>query len=237
MDGTSQFAPLDPVVRVPAPKYVQAAAIVRAQVADGTLRPGQAAPSGARLARLTGFSALTCRKALRTLVREGVLAPGPTSAARLRVAVPPGASPGDAARALSGALTAARRASGLTQPALSALTGYSVTAIGHAETGRLWQSRQFWEKTDLALAADGELTRLYDAYRAEPARPADAPWPPSPPALTHLTLHWSDGTATTAYPSDFPVLAGNGNHNSLPHVPPVSLTTPEPGRRHQPRTT
>jgi hypothetical protein len=247
MDGTSQFAPLDPVVRVPAPKYVQAAAIVRAQVADGTLRPGQAAPSGARLARLTGFSALTCRKALRTLVREGVLAPGPTPAARLRVAVPPGASPpGDAARALSGALAAARRASGLTQPALSALTGYSVTAIGHAETGRLWQSRQFWEKTDLALAADGELTRLYDAYRAEPARPADAPWPPpSPPALTHLTLHWSDGTATTAYPSDFPVLAGNGNHNSLPHVPPVSPplslaggTSPEqrkaPARRNAP---
>jgi hypothetical protein len=34
---------------VTAPKYAQAAAIVRAQVADGMLKPGQAAPSGARL--------------------------------------------------------------------------------------------------------------------------------------------------------------------------------------------
>ena len=42
-----------------APRYVQVAAIVRAQVADGTLEPGQAAPSGAQLARLTGFSPLT----------------------------------------------------------------------------------------------------------------------------------------------------------------------------------
>jgi hypothetical protein len=209
MDGTSQFAPRAPIAKVPVPKYVQAGAIVRAQVTDGTLRPGHAAPSGARLARLTGYCELTCRKALRTLVREGVLTPGPTPAARLRVAVPPGASPpGDASRALSGALAAARRASGLTQPALSALTGYSVTAIGHAETGRLWQSRQFWQKADLALAAGGELTSLYDAYRAETASPAIPRQPGTPPpeaqavpaALTRLTLHWSDGTVTTAYP-------------------------------------
>jgi hypothetical protein len=33
----------------------------------------------------------------------------------------------------------------------------------HAETGRLWQSREFWEKADAALAADGELARLHDA--------------------------------------------------------------------------
>lgn len=196
---------------VPVPKYMQAAAIVRAQATDGTLRPGQAAPSWAALASLTGFCALTCRKALQVLVSEGVLVPGPTPAARLRVKALPGASPADAARSLSLALAAARRASGLTQPALAALTGYSVTAIGHAETGRLWQSPQFWEKTDLTLAAGGELTRLNDA--------------------------WSDGTATTAYPSDFPVLAGNGNHRSLPQAPPASLTTPEPGRRPQPGTT
>jgi hypothetical protein len=97
----------------------------------------------------------------------------------------------------------------LTQPALAALTGYSVTTIGHAETGRLWQSREFWEKADLALAAGGELTRLYHAYRAETAGTGQ-PGSPSPdahagpPALTGLTLHWSDGTATTAYPSGFP---------------------------------
>jgi hypothetical protein len=223
---------------------MQAAAIVRAQVTDGTLRPGQAAPSGASLASFTGYCTLTCRKALRVLVREGVLMPGPTPAARLRVTTLPGdESSRDSAGTLSRTLAAARRASGLTQPALSALTGYSVTAIGHAETGRLWQSRQFWEKTDLALAAGGGLTRLYDAYRAEAAT-TDADTPPpgplpsaGPPALTHLTLHWSDGTATTAYPSDFPVMTGNGGHRSLPHAPPASLTSPELGRGPQSRPT
>jgi DNA-binding transcriptional MocR family regulator len=168
-------------VTAPARKYLQAAAIVRAQVADGTLRPGQAAPSGASLASLTGFDPLTCRKALRVLEREGVLMPGPTPSARLRVKALPGAGPEDAARSLSRALAAARRASGLTQPALAALTGYSVTTIGHAETGWLWQPRQFWEKTDLTLAAAGELTRLYDAYRAETASTGGATPPPSRP--------------------------------------------------------
>jgi DNA-binding XRE family transcriptional regulator len=192
-------------------KYEQAAAIVRAQITDGTLKPGQPAPSGDALARLTGFSTLTCRKALRTLIRDGILTPGLSPAARPRVAVPGGPRPGDAARRLSRALAAARRASGLTQPALAALTGYSVTTIGHAETGRLWQSRQFWEKADLTLAAGGGLTSLYDAYRAEtasPASPASPGQPGTPPpeaqavpaALSRLTLHWSDGTVTTAYP-------------------------------------
>jgi DNA-binding XRE family transcriptional regulator len=198
-------------VTAPARKYTQAAAIVRAQVTDGTLRPGQAASSRASL---TGFDPLTCRKALRVLEREGVLMPGPTPSARLRVKALPGASPADAARCLSRALAATRRASGLTQAALAALAGYSVTTIGHAETGRLRQSRQFWEKTDLALAAGCELTRLYDAYRAEaagtdggtppPSMPSSMPPPIGSPSLTHLTLHWSDGTATTAYPLSFP---------------------------------
>lgn len=197
---------------LPAPRYAQAAEIIRAQVADGTLKPGQPAPSGAQLARLTGFSTLTCRKGLRTLLADGTLTPGPTPGARPRVAGPPRASPGNAARELSRALASSRRANGLTQPALSALTGYSVTTIGHAETGRLWQSPEFWAKTDLALGAGGALTRLHDAYRAEAVGP-DAPGQPGaappgadagPPALTHLTLHWSDGTATTAYPGSFP---------------------------------
>jgi hypothetical protein len=186
-------------------KYEQAAAVVQAQVADGTLKPGQPAPSGAQLARLTGFSTLTCRKALRTLIRDGVLTPGPSPAARPRAAVPGGPRLADAARRLSRALAAARRGSCLTQPALAALTGYSVTTIGHAETARLWQSRQFWEKADLTLAAGGELTRLYDACRAEPATPGQPGTPPPgaeavPAALSRLTLHWSDGTVTTAYP-------------------------------------
>ena len=63
-------------------RHVQAAAIIRAQIADGTLKPGQAAPSGAQLARLTGFCALTCRRALRDLVADGTLVPGASPNAR-----------------------------------------------------------------------------------------------------------------------------------------------------------
>jgi DNA-binding XRE family transcriptional regulator len=168
-------------------------------------------PSGARLARLTGFSALTCRKGLRLLVREGVLCPGSSPAARLRVSVPEGTRGDGAARALSRGLAARRHACGLTQPALSALIGVSVTTIGHAETGRLWQSREFWEKTDLALAAGGELTRLHDAYRAGTAGPVSEEPPPPPvpvpraASLVRMTMHWSDGTVTTVCPPAPPV--------------------------------
>ena len=185
-----------------APKYAQAAAIVRAQVADGTLKPGQPAPSGAALARLTGFSTLTCRRALRDLLTEGTLVPGPSRNACPRVAAP--GKPGtDAAAALSRALAALRRAAGLSQPACAALAGYSTTTVGHAETGRLWQTRAFWEKADIILAADGELTRRHDAYRAGLADPAPAPSPPAAPrpqAVTHVTLHWDDGTTSVLYP-------------------------------------
>ena len=115
---------------------------------------------------------------------------------------------GDAARALSGALAALRRAAGLSQPALAALAGYSVTTVGHAETGRLWQARAFWEKADLALAADGELTRRHDAHRAALAGPAPSPAPPlsepAPGALASVTLHWADGTHSTFYPPTGP---------------------------------
>jgi transcriptional regulator with XRE-family HTH domain len=156
------------------PKYAQVARIIRAQIADGTLKPGSPAPSGAALARATGFAQLTCRRALVLLIREGILRPGPSRNARPRVAGADPAGPDLAARAaaLSGALAARRRAAGLTQPELSALAGCSVTTIGHAETGRLWQSRRFWETADKALNAGGHLLTLHDAYRA--ATPPDA---------------------------------------------------------------
>lgn len=189
------------------PRHAQAAALVRAQVTDGTLKPGQAAPSGAQLARLTGFSLLTCRRALRDLITEGTLVHGVSASARPRVAVAVAAVPraADAARALSGALAALRRAAGLTQPGFAALMGCSVTTVGHAETGRLWQARAFWEKSDIVLAAEGELTRRYDAYRAGlvgPARSAEPPPPlsePRPRTITSVTLHWSDGTVSAFY--------------------------------------
>src|ERR1700730_12717765 len=105
------------VTGLPARKYEQAAAIVRAQSADGTLKPGQPAPSGDALARLTGFSTLTCRKALRILVAEGTLTPGPLPGPPPRAPPPAGPRSADAARRLSRTLAALRHASGLTQPA------------------------------------------------------------------------------------------------------------------------
>jgi transcriptional regulator with XRE-family HTH domain len=151
------------------PKYARVAAAIRRQVADGTLRPGQPAPSGAALSRVTGYSTLTCRRALRLLIADGVLSPGPSRNARPRVAGPP-QPPAErdlaaAARGLATGLAARRRANGLTQPELAGRAGVSVTTVGHAETGRLWQSREFWERADAVLGAGGDLLRLHDAYR------------------------------------------------------------------------
>src|SRR6201995_5090884 len=155
------------------PKYARVAAAVRGQIADGTLRPGQPAPSGAALSRITGYSTLTCRRALRVLVADGVLTPGPSRNARPRVAgpaqLPAERALAAAARALSAGLAARRRAKGLTQPELARRVGVSVTTVGHAETGRLWQSRQFWERADAILGAGGALLRLHDVYRAAAA--------------------------------------------------------------------
>jgi len=160
------------------PRHEQAAAIVRDRIEAGALLPGRPAPSGAELARLTGFALLTCRRALRALVRDGTLAPGPSPNARYRVAAGRTPNPADA---LSAALAARRHAAGLTQLELAALTGRSVTTVGHAETGRLWQGRQFWENADRALNARGELLRAHDTYRAaiapEPVPEADIPEP------------------------------------------------------------
>lgn len=153
----------------PAPKYMRVADQVRAQIADGTLSPGESVPSGAALARVTGYSALTCRKALHILIRDGVLVPGPSENARPRV--PSESSAGDRlisdyTRVLSLSLARHRRAAGLTQPQLARKLGLSVTTVGHAETGRVWQSRRFWEKADAELGASGSLLALHDAFRA-----------------------------------------------------------------------
>ena len=148
-------------------RYAQAAAIVRDRITAGTLRPGEPAPSGAELARITGFASPTCRRALRALIADGTLTAGPSPNARPRVAAPgrPAAA-ADAASALSAALAARRHAAALTQTDLAAIVGRSVTTVGHAETGRIWQARQFWENCDKALDAHGALLRLHDAYRA-----------------------------------------------------------------------
>lgn len=204
------------------PKYARVAASIRAQIADGTLRPGVSAPSGAALARITGYSTLTCRKAVTALIKDGVLVPGPTRNARPRVAGLAGApaeqARTDAARALTAALSTHRRAAGLTQVELAAAAGASVTTIGHAETGRLWQSRKFWERADKTLCADGELLLRHDTYRAAlvsldapPVAESTASTAPAGQTVTLITITWGDGTVTTVHPPDFVPPAHQGD--------------------------
>ena len=202
-------------------KRETAADAVRGMIADGTLSPGSTAPSGAALARKTGFCTLTCRQALRALLADGTLARGVSATARLRVAQPGGAGAGnaDALRAaLSNALAGRRRAAGLTQPELAGKLEVSVTTLGHAETGRTWQGRSFWLRADLRLGAAGDLLRLYDRYKAsecpapeeagdaEPEEPAPAaqaaPVLPASVTITPagVSIIWSDGTQTLARP-------------------------------------
>jgi DNA-binding transcriptional regulator YhcF (GntR family) len=209
--SASQAAPL--------PRYKQVAAMVRHQVADGVLAPGALAPSGAALSRITGYSVLTCRRALRTLIKDGTLLQGTGPRARPRVPSPGGNHQvlADAKRALSAALAEHRRAAGLTQPQLAELIGVSVTRIGHAETGRLWQSRPFWENADKVLDAGGGLLRLHDVYRAAEVPPSPSAAEDIPPEtgraestavvtvnvpqpVTCITVTWVGGTVTTVYP-------------------------------------
>jgi len=53
--------------------YVRLAAILRQQIADGTLRPGGRTPSLSRLCQEHGHARPTCGKALRMLEGEGLL--------------------------------------------------------------------------------------------------------------------------------------------------------------------
>ena len=206
-------------------KYQQVAAHIRAQVADGALLPGEPVPSGAALSRATGYSVLTCRKAIKVLIKDGVLVPGASPNARPRVPSPAATSDertlADAGRALSESLRAWRRLAGLKQPQLAELVGVSITTVGHAETGRLWQSRRFWEQADKELGAGGELLALHDAYRAA-STPADSasaavqtktePGTGAPPAVavaasalvSCVVIMWANGTVSAVYPPEAP---------------------------------
>ena len=192
-------------------KSDQVAAMIRARIADGSLRAGMYAPSGKELAKETGFAELTCRKGLQALLRKGVLTQM-TRSTRYRVA---GAPPADGLE-LSRALAELRHAAGLTQPELALEVGRSVTTVGHAETGRLWQSRLFWQRADLALKADGALLARYDAWRAgsPPGSTAGEPVMTSTPvqygadrvviALScdpvPVTVRWGDGSVAALQP-------------------------------------
>jgi hypothetical protein len=204
----------------PVRKRDQAAELIRARIADGTLKPGMAAPSGEQLAKETGFAVLTCRAGLRILLDEGALTRvSPTARNR----VPDPDAPGDGrSLELARELGGRRRHAGLTQQELAAAVGVSITMVGHAETGRLWQSREFWDGADLALDAHGCLLARYDAWKADPAvaPPAAArapdvlgaaavPGPSDVPGGVVITLpcgpvpvtvRWGDGSATTVRP-------------------------------------
>jgi hypothetical protein len=149
----------------------------------------------------------------------------------------------DVARALSADLAARRHAAGLTQPQLATITGMSVTSIGHAETGRLWQSRDFWQLADKALHAEGALLTLHDAYRAAAAGadsitareetktkttadPAPVVAIAAPVPVAAVTITWADGTVTTVRPPETtarPVDTAPGNllFGESSRVPPV----------------
>jgi DNA-binding GntR family transcriptional regulator len=193
------------------------ARLVRDKIADGTLKPGAPVPSGAALAREAGCHQVTCRAALAALLADGTLARGPSRGARLRVAPPQGGPPAAEADALrqvlSRALAARRRAAGLTQPELAKLLGVSVTSVGHAETGRVWQSGGFWRQADGLLLAGGALLRIHEDYQAAVVRPAPAAVPgpfraglvPVLPASVSISpdgvaVTWPDGTETVARP-------------------------------------
>ena len=207
---------VSPRSRLGAPtKRETAAGIVRDMIADGTLLPGAPAPSGAELARKTGFGMLTCRAALRTLLADGTLTRGASPNARMRVATGSATSGTDrgAPRVpLSSALAARRHAAKLTQPQLAGLLGVSVTTVGHAETGRLWQSREFWQRADRALGAAGALLDMYDQHRAAAGSPVaeeppEPPEPPSPPLPVSVAISaagvlvtWPDGTESLVTP-------------------------------------
>lgn len=222
-------------------KYTQVAAYVRALIDDGLITPGGPVPSGAALSRVTGYSVLTCRRALRVLIDDGVLVPGTSPGARPRV---PASTPGEqtvasAARALSAALAVRRRAAGLTQFQFAKIVGVSVTTIGHAETGRVWQSRHFWELADKELSADGELLALHGAYRAadvaaasEDTESAEVESEGTEAQITAglpsavevaasgpvscVTITWADGQVTTVYPPQTPARPAEATPTNWP---------------------
>lgn len=63
----------DPDLKPDPRKYIRLAAELRAQIEDGTLAPGKPVPSRTQLAAQTGWSPITCVKALRLLEKEGFL--------------------------------------------------------------------------------------------------------------------------------------------------------------------
>lgn len=69
-------------------------------------------------------------------------------------------------RDLGRQLASLRRAAGLTQEGLAALTAYSRPTISVAEIGRGSQTRPFWQVCDKALDTGGVLSAGWDQIKA-----------------------------------------------------------------------
>jgi hypothetical protein len=198
---------------VPALKREAVAALVRQMIADGKLTPGETVPPSSVLAKWTRASPMTCRRALRLLVADRTLMPGVSENSRPRVAQGCRPVADKLGEQLSRTFANRRRAAGLTQAELGAKLGASLTTMTHAETGRLWQAREFWDNADLVLGAGGELLRLHGEYVA--ARDGDPQWEqeegapavraaplPVSFAITPggVLVTWADGSETLAVP-------------------------------------
>lgn len=72
------------MARTPPAKVRQAAYTVRGMIAEGTLKPGDTAPSAPALSEQTGVCYVYCLRALRLLAADGTLEPG-KARGRLRV--------------------------------------------------------------------------------------------------------------------------------------------------------
>jgi hypothetical protein len=108
----------------------------------------------------------------------------------------------------------------MTQQELAAKLGVGLTAVSHAETGRIWQAREFWRKADELLDGTGDLLRVFDELGAAAhLPPADttavtdedeaAPSAPVLPVSVTITpdgvaVTWPDGTQTVARPPGAP---------------------------------
>ncbi|MBV9794524.1 MAG: helix-turn-helix domain-containing protein [Actinobacteria bacterium] len=70
-------------------------------------------------------------------------------------------------RALGRRLAALRSRSGFSQWEFAPLTGYSRSTLSDAELGRHRLRREFWQRCDDALQADGALTAAYDRIEVQ----------------------------------------------------------------------
>ena len=219
----------------PPVKREAAVAVVRGMIADGTLKPGDLAPSGPELGRRAGCHLDTAREALRFLAEDGTLARGPRKKSRLRVPQPGAERDLEAQRLMlapSRTLTALRRDRQMTQQDLADVLGVSMQTVKRAEHGRRRQRRQFWQRAEAVLG--GDLLRLFDTCEAVragagPGTPGRAGLPAVTVTPGSVLITWLDGTETLVRPPDCqdPEVSGAG---PLPQPRPGAVPVQEGNR-------